>query len=74
MTKPFEIKVNKTKKGYQVSFSIDHQTFFLQEQLPEHLNEEDIEKIGVKAYSEWYAKQLDSALSRLFLKGKKTIN
>jgi hypothetical protein len=54
-------KIRKTEKGHQVGFSIDHQTFYLQEQLPE-------EEMNSLEYARWYEKQLKIAFKRLFKK------
>lgn len=64
MEKPIKTEVVKSSNGYQVKFTIGHQTFFLREQTEEiALNEG--ETITVKEYSEWYKKQLDHAFENL---------
>jgi hypothetical protein len=51
-------RIRKTKNGHQVGFTIGHQTFFLQEQLPE-------DEITSLDYSKWYEKQLKLAFENL---------
>jgi len=63
MKKPVTTEVVKSTNGYQVKFTIGHQTFFLREQTEDALNEG--ETITVKEYSEWYKKQLDHAFENL---------
>lgn len=50
--------IRETEEGHQVGFSIDHQTFFLQEQLAE-------EGMTSLEYAKWYQKQLKIAFKRL---------
>ena len=49
--------IRKSDNGHQVGFSIDHQTFFLQEC-------EGEEGFSSKEKAEWYEKQLQKALQR----------
>ncbi len=51
-------KIRKTEKGHQVGFTIGHQTFYLQEQLPE-------DGMTSLEYSKWYEKQLKLAFENL---------
>ena len=48
-------------ENYQVEFSIDHQTFRL-EQLE---GEDDFNVVSSKDKAEWYKKQLDAAFERV---------
>jgi hypothetical protein len=60
----YESKVVKAffSKNYQVEFSIDHQTFRLEEVKEDEGNNF---KISSKDKAEWYKKQLDAAFERL---------
>ena len=48
--------------GHQVSFTIDNQTFYLQELFDDENNDEGMTS---KKYAEWYEKQLKAALDKL---------
>lgn len=63
MKYPVSTEVVKSPNGYQVKFTIGHQSFFLKEQTQEALLPE--ETITVKEYSEWYKSQLDKAFINL---------